>query len=106
MSINPLGDAKHFRSRRQSGHTWRHFARSESAPKPVDVRHPCGAVVCFDIALALTDPNHLDRVDPLPYSGGVCLAEEKLGLLARRCPWCCPRMRGKATLVWLPMTSW
>jgi len=38
--------------------------------------HPWGAVVCFDIALALTDPNHLDRVDPLPYSGGVCLAQE------------------------------
>jgi hypothetical protein len=41
------------------------------------VWHPWGAVVCFDIALALTDPHHLDRIDHLPYSGGVCLAEER-----------------------------
>jgi len=38
--------------------------------------HPWSAVVCFDIALALTDPHHLDHVDHLPYSGSVCLAEE------------------------------
>jgi hypothetical protein len=30
------------------------------------VWHPWGAVVCFEIALALTDPNHLDRVEHLP----------------------------------------
>jgi hypothetical protein len=38
--------------------------------------HPWGAVVCFDIARALADPYQLDRVDSLPYSGKVCLAEE------------------------------
>ena len=38
--------------------------------------HPWGAVVCFDIALALTDSHHLDHADHLPYSESVCLAEE------------------------------
>ena len=40
------------------------------------VWHPWGAVICFDIARALTEPSHLDRVEPLPYSGKLCLAEE------------------------------
>jgi hypothetical protein len=40
------------------------------------VWHPWGAVLCFDIERALVDPYHLDRIDPLPYSGNVCLAEE------------------------------
>src|SRR5262249_14918529 len=40
------------------------------------VWHPWSAVVCFDITRALADSNHLDRIDPLPYSQKVCLAEQ------------------------------
>ena len=38
--------------------------------------HPWGAVACFDVARALADPRHLDHIDPLPYWGNLCMAEE------------------------------
>jgi hypothetical protein len=46
-------------------HSRRQPLRKAAAQRRLGVEFR-GALVCFEIALALTDPNHLDRVDDLP----------------------------------------
>src|SRR5262245_39854443 len=95
--MQPLGDAKYFRCRRQSGHTWRHLAMSESDPPAdiwVSVRYPHSRTFRMGTEAAISAPTLLDQSTLRPW------IDQTVGTVATPAPCksCAPFMNQIATV--------